>query len=75
MDNFKEFWYEILSPVLIIMVPILVIITIFISIPAIYSSCRKAEVYNKQNGTTWTCSDFFWASDQINSDSRTLKIK
>jgi hypothetical protein len=38
-----------------------------------YISCRQAEMFNQLNGTTWTCSDFFWVGDQINS--RTITIR
>ena len=40
-----------------------------------YSSCREAGIYNQQNETNYTCSDFFWASSQINSQSQIIKLK
>lgn len=39
---------------------------------AYYRACRQAEIYNTQNGTQWTCGDFFWAGDQINRGVYTL---
>ena len=39
------------------------------------SSCVSAKLYNLQNTTQFTCSDFFWASEQINSQTQTIKIK
>lgn len=42
---------------------------------AYYSSCRQAEVFNSTNNTTYSCSDFFWASNQINNNTQTLKLK
>ena len=40
-----------------------------------FSSCKKASVYNVINKTNYSCSDFFWAGDQINSQTQTIKIK
>lgn len=48
-------------------------ITLILSI-GWYSSCKEAEVYNKINGTSFTCSDFFWAAGQINTQSQTIKL-
>lgn len=39
------------------------------------TSCVSAKLYNNQNDTSYTCSDFFWASEQINSQTQTIKIK
>ena len=39
------------------------------------SACVRASIYNKQNQTEYTCSDFFWAESQINSQTQTIKIK
>ena len=39
-----------------------------------YSSCRSAEIYNSRMGTNYSCSDFFWAKDQINTQTQTLKL-
>jgi hypothetical protein len=38
-----------------------------------YQSCQEARIFNQQNATTWTCWDFMWASDQINSQTITLR--
>jgi len=50
-----------------------------IAIPCIgleyISSCKEARIYNAQNQTDYTCGDFFWAQDQINSQSQTIKLK
>lgn len=58
---------------------LLIIVTIggLLSLPfVIYkSSCVSAKLYNSQNNTSYTCSDFFWASEQINSQTQTIKIK
>lgn len=37
-----------------------------------YVSCHKAEIFNRLHQTAWTCSDFFWAGDQINSQTITI---
>lgn len=39
------------------------------------TSIVSAEIYNQQNGTNYTASDFFWAGDQINSQSQTINLK
>lgn len=37
-------------------------------------SCKSADIYNKTHNTHWTCSDFFWAGDQINTQSQTIHL-
>lgn len=37
-------------------------------------SCIQATIFNKINDTSWTCSDFWWASDQINSNTQTVNL-
>lgn len=50
-------------------------IVVFVLVLSFYSSCYSAKIYNKQNGTDFTCVDFFWASEQINSQTQTIKLK
>ncbi len=38
-----------------------------------YSSCRSAKIYNDRYNTAYSCGDFFWAVDQINSQTITIK--
>ena len=38
-------------------------------------ACVSAEIYNTQHKTTYTCRDFFWAEDQINSQTQTIKLE
>ena len=56
-----------------------IIITIIIIIPAItisyISSCKQAVIFNRLNNANYTCSDFFWAKDQINNQTQTIKLK
>lgn len=40
-----------------------------------YKSCRSADVYNKINGTSFTCTDFMFASEQINVQTQTIDLK
>ena len=40
-----------------------------------HSSCVSADIYDRQNGAHWSCSDFFWTGDQINTQSQTIKLK
>jgi len=57
MNDFIGFMQMVIMPIVISFV---LLVTLFY-----YSSCREAEVFNKQNNTEWTCMDFFWAKDQI----------
>lgn len=38
------------------------------------SACIEATVYNETNNTNWTCSDFFWAGRQINTQIQTFNV-
>lgn len=40
-----------------------------------FSSCRQAAIYNAQNNTSYTCGDFFWAAEQINARTQTVKVR
>ena len=40
-----------------------------------YSSEVSARIYNEQNGTHYSASDFFWAANQINAQTQTIKLK
>jgi hypothetical protein len=71
-DN--EFWQSGLA-VLAIMLSIFLFIGIIVGIPWYYSSCFQAKIYNQKNNTNYTCKDFFWASEQINSQTQTIKIE
>ncbi len=42
---------------------------------AYYTSCREATVFNRLNKADFSCSDFFWASNQINTQSQTINLK
>ena len=53
----------------------IVICIILLTVTVYMESYKSAEMYNKINGTDFTTSDFFWASDQINSGSQTIKLK
>ncbi len=78
MYDLKEFLEEIGLPFLFAVGVVFVIAIVIVFIGSsfnYYSSCKQAEVYNKINNTTYTCSDFFWASDQINSKTQTVKLK
>lgn len=45
-----------------------------VAIPVWFSACASARIYNQQNNTSYSCGDFFWAADQINSSTQTIKI-
>lgn len=54
-----------------IVISVIVLITFIL----IFSNHRKAEIYNQINETNYTMSDFFWAEDQINSQTQTINLK
>lgn len=41
----------------------------------VHSSEREASVYNKQFGTSYTWSDFFWAGETIRTLNKQVNIK
>jgi len=61
-----------------IAIGIVIIILIILFLPVIYfnyySSCKQAEIYNTKNATEYSCSDFFWAGSQINSETQTINL-
>lgn len=65
--------------VLVGMIAIVLGVTIAISAPLggvlFYSACRSADIYNAQHHTAYTCGDFFWAGDQINSQTQTVHLQ
>jgi hypothetical protein len=70
MKNFN------LEDVLFSIMFVLIIIALLFGIFSVfYSNCRSAKIYNQRNETNYTCSDFFWASDQINAQTQTVIIK
>ena len=56
---------------------ILIFIIFFatITIFCIYGASKQAKIYNIINNTNFTTSDFFWASEQINTQSQTINLK
>ncbi len=60
---------------IIIYLAVIIGAIIFVPFGVYYSSCRKAEVYNKIEETDFTCSDFFWAESQIRSNSQLIELK
>jgi hypothetical protein len=38
------------------------------------SSCVAAKIYNPKHNTNYTCSDFFWAGEQINQSTSTINL-
>jgi len=58
-----------------IIVGISCFVGLFVVIPAYYSSCREARIFNGKYETEYTCGDFFWAGNQINEQIQTIKIE
>lgn len=74
MEDFKDFLVEVMLPVLGITLIVIVVVTALVVIPSSYASCKQSEVYNTIHETEYTCSDFFWASSQINSNTQTVNL-
>jgi len=74
-DDFMDFVKDIVLPVFMVVFAVMIFVVVVTSIPAYYASCRESVVFNKLNNTDFTCSDFFWASNQINSNTQTIKLK
>lgn len=51
------------------------IIAALLMVPIYYSACRSAEIYNQSHATHWTCGDFFWAGNQINAATQTVRVR
>ena len=66
----KDFLLEVVLPMILIIGTILMI---FFPI-GYYWSCQQARVFNLQNDTNYSCWDFFWASEQINIQTQTIKL-
>jgi hypothetical protein len=81
MDFIKNiFWddsLEMITPsgLLIIIMGFFVLFLSIFTLIIYKKSCMSASIYNQQNNTSWTCSDFIWASKQINSNTQIIKIK
>jgi len=52
-----------------------ILVGIAIGVPLYYSSCAQSRIYNQKNNTNYTCSDFFWAGEQINSQTQTIRLE
>ncbi len=66
---------EIILPVIFVMILATLVVSIPVIIVDYYSSCREAKIFNAQNQTNYTCSDFFWAQTQINQQIQTIKLQ
>lgn len=53
---------------------LLILFILPISIIEYYSSCQEARIFNELHKTDYTCQDFFWAGDQINTQTQTIKL-
>lgn len=73
----KKQYTDIIDIFIILASVVLAIITLlspFIAI-AYYSSCQEAKIFNELNQTEYTCQDFFWAKDQINTQVQTIRLE
>ena len=72
MENeFIQFFLEVLLPILILG---LILFLLLFGACFVWAG-KEAKVYNKIHGTDWTASDFFWASNQINSQVQIIKLE
>lgn len=68
-SDIKEF-----GEMALLYIVLVIILLALIAIPSFFISCKQAEIYNKRNNTNYTCSDFFWAEDQINKQTQQIEI-
>lgn len=75
MDSYTK---NIIKDIFLIVFGILLFFTcifLLVSLLTYYESCQKAKVFNRLNNTDFTCWDFFWAEDQINQQTQTIKLQ
>lgn len=53
---------------------LLLVVGIPVTLLFYYSACQQAAMYDRLHGATFSCSDFFWAGDQINSRTQTIEL-
>ena len=70
----EDFWLEEMFPVLVILITLASVISLPFLALGYISSCKQANVYNTKNQTSYSCSDFFWAGSQINSQTQTINL-
>ncbi len=67
-----------LTTIIITILSVIFIITLlsFIIIsPTYYASSQEARIFNQLNNTNYSTWDFFWAGNQINAKSQTIKLQ
>jgi hypothetical protein len=74
MNDFIEFTLKVLFPILGLFIFMIILIIIPATIIGYYSSCAESKIYNQINHTNYTCGDFFWAGEQINQQTQTIKL-
>lgn len=57
-----------------VLVKFILVMMFFVIVISYFTSCKKIEVYNRINNTHWSCSDFFWAGEQINIQTQTINL-
>jgi len=72
-EEIKDFWSDMLPILVILIIMVSVILLPFFALSYI-SSCKQVNVYNTKNQTSYSCSDFFWAGSQINSQTQTINL-
>jgi hypothetical protein len=72
MDKYGDFMCCIILTAITIL-----ICSIVIGAPILiyYQGCKRAEIFNNLNGSNYSCIEFAFASDQINSKTSTIKLQ
>lgn len=70
----KEDILDMIEIIIGIAVFMIIVVSPFIAIEY-YSSCQEAKIFNELNQTEYTCSEFFWAKDQINTQVQTIRLE
>jgi len=65
-----DFILEVILPILLV---VALLIGVGVGLGYVFAA-KSVNIYNQQNGTNWTAWDFFWASDQINSQTQTINL-
>jgi len=67
--------FTIMLMVIGFMLLIATIVVIPVGILEYISSCKQADIYNEKYQANYTCSDFFWAGDQINTQTQIIQLE
>lgn len=74
------YWDEFFETTLMLAAMLLAVLLFLLAIGGVVAAinykqaCVASEIYNKTHQTTYSCSDFFWAGNQINQSTQTINL-